>query len=46
MYHEGPKKHLDDPVPNGDFLALNCLGIDTDDLSIVYQIISYQKVYV
>jgi hypothetical protein len=26
-YREGLKKHLDDPVPNGDFPVLHCLGI-------------------
>ncbi len=26
-YCEGSKKHLDDPVPNGDFPVLQCLGI-------------------
>ncbi len=27
MNREGSKKHLDDPVPNGDFPVLHCLGI-------------------
>jgi hypothetical protein len=26
-YRESSKKHLDDPVPNGDFPELYCLGI-------------------
>jgi hypothetical protein len=26
-YREGSKKHLDNPVPIGDFLVLHCLGI-------------------
>jgi hypothetical protein len=26
-YREGSKKHLDDPVPSGDFQVLHCLGI-------------------
>jgi hypothetical protein len=26
-YREGLKKHLDDPVPNGDLPVLHCLGI-------------------
>jgi hypothetical protein len=25
-YHEGLKKNLDDPVPNGNLLALHCLS--------------------
>jgi hypothetical protein len=27
LTYEGSKKHLDNPVPNGDFLVLHCLGI-------------------
>ncbi len=26
-YHEVSKKHLDDPVPNGDYPVHHCLGI-------------------
>ena len=33
-YREGSKKHLDDPVPNGDFLVLHCLGIGSSVLGI------------
>jgi hypothetical protein len=33
-YHEGKKKHLDDPVPDGDFLVLHCLGIGLSVLDI------------
>ncbi len=28
-YYEGSKKHLDDPVPSGDFLVLHCPGIES-----------------
>ncbi len=33
-YREGSKKHLDDPVPNGDFAILHCLGIRSSVLGI------------
>jgi hypothetical protein len=33
-YREGSKKHLDDLVPNSDFLVLHCLGIRSSVLGI------------
>ncbi len=43
MYHEGSKKHLDDPIPNSDFLVSHCPGTVSLVLGIF---LSWRKRYV